>query len=165
MERGKTTDFILKQFKKKSKRIVNKDFFTEFFYLNKERQVIEFLRNGNGLVMESFFKEFLPEEFKEFVKVKLYNDVEEEINTWYYDEENLVVILDINWGFKKQQVSIDLDIENFAVTVIDENGGFMKRVDYVLFNDYLISFLTTQARTLAQSFETLNKKSNTGIAQ
>jgi len=79
MERGKKTSFILRQFKKKSKRIVNKDIFTEFFYINRERRIVEFLLNDENLVIETFFKEFLPSEFRDFVSIKALNDVEEEI--------------------------------------------------------------------------------------
>ena len=39
MERGKTTSFILKQFKRKTKRVLKKDEFSEFFYFNKDRKV------------------------------------------------------------------------------------------------------------------------------
>ena len=158
MERGKKTSFILKQFRKKSKRIVNKDYFTEFFYLNKDRKVIEFLSSNEILCMETFFKEFIPAEFRDFISFKILNDNEEKIKNWYYDEENLVFVIKVNWGFKKQEISIDLNIENFTVSVISEEGIAIQEVDYTLFNDYLISFLTIQARTLAETFEKLSKK-------
>lgn len=157
MERGKKTGFILRQFRKKSKRLVHKDLFTEFFYLNKDRRVIEFLSQDDQLVVQSFFNQFLPDDMKGFVKIKLMNDMEEEIKVWYFDSENLVIVLDVNWGFKKQEVSIDMNIENFCITVVEESGMAVRDIDYVMFNDYLISFFTAQARTLAKSFETLNK--------
>lgn len=160
MERGKTTDFILKQFRKKSKRLVNKDLFTEFFYLNRKRRVIEFLDNDGTFVMETFFKEFLPHEFRDFVSIRIVNDVEEDINNWYYDEENVAIIVTVNWGFKKQEYSVEIDIENFVVTVIDEEQNLMKKVDYVLFNDYLISFLTLNARNIAQTYDVLVQKNS-----
>lgn len=158
MERGKSTDFILKQFKKKSKRVVKKDLFTEFFYLNRERRVIEFLKHGNDLAMDIFFKEFIPAEFRQFVQVKVYNDMEEQIKTWFYDEENLVIVLEVNWGSKKQEISVDIDIENFAISIIDQNQHLTRSVDYVMFNDYLISFLTLQARNLAETFDVLAQR-------
>ncbi len=159
MERGKKTGFILRQFRRKSKRIVNKDFFTEFFYLNKQRRVIEFLFDENKtLCVESFFKEFLPVEFREFISIKVMNDVEEEVKTWYFDEENITLVVSVNWGFKKQEISVDLNVENFTVTVIDEDGKILRDVDYTLFNDYIISFLTIQARSLAQVFDTISRK-------
>lgn len=158
MERGKKTSFILRQFKKKSKRIVNKDIFTEFFYINRERRIVEFLLNDENLVIETFFKEFLPSEFRDFVSIKALNDVEEEIKIWYYDNETLVLVIEVNWGFKKQEMSVDIDIENFVVTVIDENGQMTRDIDYTLLNDYVISFLTIQARTLAEAFDVLSKK-------
>jgi hypothetical protein len=158
MERGKSTDFILKQFRKKSKRLVNKDLFTEFFYLNRERSVIEFLTNGGDLLVNQFFKEFLPSEFRSFASVKIHNDSEEEVKTWYYEEENLILIIDVNWGFKKQEISIEIDIEQFEISVIDEHGEMIKSIDYILLNDYLISFLTLQARNLSQTFEILQNR-------
>ena len=157
MERGKKTSFILRQIKRKSKRLVNKDLFTEFFYLNRERRVIEFLKNENTFVMESFFKEFLPSEFREFIEIKILNDIEEKINTWYYDNENLVIVIGVNWGFKKQEISVDVNVENFVVTVIDEKNQVLRDVDYVMLNDYLISLLSIQARNLAESFNKLSK--------
>ena len=160
MERGNTTDFILKQFRKKTKRIIKKDLYTEFFYLNRSRRVIEFLEHENSLAMNTFFREFLPKEFRDFVHVKVYNDSEESVKTWYYDEENLVVVIQVNWGKKQQEISIDIDIDLFKVTIIDQDQNDVKSIDYVMFNDYLISFLTLQARNLAQTFEVLvdNKK-------
>ena len=160
MERGKKTSFILRQFRRKNKRIVNKDLFTEFFYLNKERRVIEFLHQDEQLVFEDFFKQFLPEEFREFISVKIFNDMEEDIKTWYYDSENLVIIVNVNWGFKKQEISVDINIENFIITVVDEKGLILRNVDYVMLNDYLISFATLQARNLAESFEKISMKKN-----
>ena len=158
MERGKRTDFILKQFRRKSKRIVHKDFFTEFFYLNRERRVVEFLTQDHELTMEHFFKQFLPEEFRAFVQLKILNDVEEEVKTWYYENENLALVILVNWGFKKQEISIDVSIDNFIVTALDEKGQNVRQVDYVLLNDYLISFLTLQARHLSETFENLAAK-------
>lgn len=159
MERGDKTKFILKQFKKKSKKLINKDYFTEFFYLNKNRKVIEFITNQDEeLIIETFFKKFIPEDFKEFVKLKILNDSEEEIKNWYYTDENLVFVIAINWGFKKQELSIDIDIDNFIITVIDEKGNVMKNIDYTLLNDHLISFLTTQARNLAETYRKIAKK-------
>lgn len=157
MERSERTNSILRQFRKKSKRVINKDLYTEFFYLNKNRRAIEFLVLDKELMLEGFLKKFLPNEFKDFVSLKLLNDSEEEIKVWFYDTENLVIVIEVNWGFKKQEISIDLDIENFSITVVDDNENATKDIDYILFNEYLISFLTTQAQSLAQSFEKLSK--------
>ena len=158
MERGKSTDFILKQFKRKSKRAVRKDLFTEFFYLNRERRVIEFLKDKDRLSIEVFFKEFLPKDFRDFVSLKVYNDVEEEIRTWYYDEENIIIVIDVNWGTKKQRISSEIDIDTFTMTVVDHRDSITRSVDYVLLNDHLISFLTSQARALAETYEVLAKR-------
>lgn len=157
MQRGKKTSFILRQFKKKSKRVVNKDYFTEFFYLNKNREVIEFLKDSNGYILENFFKEFVKEEFKEFVEINILNENETPINLWYYNEENLVLVIKINWGISKQEISVDIDIENFEITIINDNGKIKKSIDYTMFNDYLISFLTIQARNLSESFKEMMK--------
>ncbi len=158
MERGEKTSFILRQFRKKSKRVINKDYFTEFFYLNRDRRVVEFLKQEDKLVINEFFKQFLPEEFRNFVEVRVLNDIEEEINTWFYEQETLVLLLKVNWGFKKQEISIDINIENFMITIIDENEQLIREIDYTLLNDHIISFLTLQARNLAQIFEKIAAK-------
>jgi hypothetical protein len=160
MERGKKTSFILRQFRKKSKRTVNKDLFTEFFYLNRDRRVIEFLKEGDSddFVIQNFFKKFLAKELRPFVEVNLLNDVEEPIKNWYYEDENLVLLLKINWGFKKQEISLDVCIENFIVTVLDDNESILRKVDYVMLNDHLISFLTLQARNLSEVYENISNQ-------
>lgn len=158
MERSEKTSLILKQFRKKTKQAINKDLFTEFFYLNRERRVVEFLSNSDKLSVEAFFKKFLPTEFRDFVSLKVLNDIEEEIKTWYYENENLVLVLSVNWGFKKQEISIDLSIENFIVTVIDDNGQLVREVDYMLLNDYIISFLTLQAQHLSRIYENITAR-------
>jgi len=158
MERGKKTNFILRQFKKKSKRAVNKDYFTEFFYLNKNREVIEFLSdNSNILVIETFLKEFIPEEFKDFIKIEVLNEEEEKIKTWYYTNENVIILIKVNWGFKKQEITVEIDMDNFEITILDDEK-ILKSFDYTMFNDYLISFLTIQARTLAETFNKISNK-------
>ncbi|MCA9495601.1 MAG: hypothetical protein KC589_01550 [Nanoarchaeota archaeon] len=158
MERGKTTSFILKQFKRKTKRVLKKDEFSEFFYFNKDRKVIEFLSHDDTLSIENFFKAFLPVEFRDFVSVKIMNDHEEKISTWYYNDEDLVVILSVNWGVRKQEISVDVSIDNFVVTSIGEDGTVARDIDYILFNDYIISFFTIQARNLAKTFEKISKQ-------
>ena len=158
MERGKKTSFILRQFRKKNKRTINKDLFTEFFYLNRDRKVIEFLPEAEKegkFIVESFFKKFLARELRTFVEVKILNDVEEEIKNWYYEDENLVLLIKINWGFKKQEISLDVCIENFVVTILDDSDSLIRKVDYVMLNDHLISFLTLQARALSEVYENL----------
>ena len=156
MNRGEKTEFILRQLKKKNKRLVNKDLFTEFFYLNRNRKAIEFLESNGTLVMEDFLKKFLPSEFREFVSVVILNEDEDEINTWYYDCEDLIIILKVNWGFKKQEISFDVNVENFIVTIIDDT--VTRTVDYVMFNDYLISLMTHQARSLSEIYRSISGK-------
>jgi hypothetical protein len=160
MERNEKTTSILRQFRKKSKRIVNKDFFTEFFYLNRHRRAIEFLYEDDQLILEDFFKKFLPADFKEFVQFKLLNDSEEEIRTWMYENENLVLLIKVNWGFRKEEISIDVDIDNFSITSIDDKDIVIKQIDYYLLNDFLISFITNQSNALSETFEKIvqNKK-------
>lgn len=159
MQRNEKTQNILRQFKKKTKKVINNNIFTDFFYLNKERRVVELLAfDEETLVVEHFLKEFLPKDFRDFVSLKILNDMEEEVRVWYYDTENLVLVLSVNWGFKKQEISIDIDIENFKVTIIDESGIAVKGLDTNLLNDYLISFLSIQAKNLSETFEVLSKK-------
>ncbi|MCA9460235.1 MAG: hypothetical protein KC550_06830, partial [Nanoarchaeota archaeon] len=78
-------------------------------------------------------------------------------STWYYNDEDLVVILSVNWGVRKQEISVDVTIDNFVITSIGEDGSVVRDIDYVLFNDYIISFFTIQARNLAKTFEKLSK--------
>jgi len=158
VEKDKKTNHVLRQLKKKMKKNVKKDFYTEFFYLNKERKVIEFLSQENKLYIEEFFKEFIPSEFREFVNLSLLNDVEEDIKTWYFEEENLILVININWGKKKQEISIELNIENFIITSVSDDGTIMKEIDYTLFNEFLISFLKRQASQLSKTYQTLSKR-------
>ena len=137
---------------------MNKDLFTEFFYLNRDRRVIEFLsdsENDKVFIIESFFKRFLSKELRPFVEVRILNDLEENIRNWYYEDENLVLLLKINWGFKKQEISLDVCIENFVVTVLDDSETMIRKVDYVMLNGHFISFLTLQARGLSEIYENL----------
>ena len=156
MDRSEKTEFILRQFKKKNKKLVNKDLFTEFFYLNRNRKAIEFLESNGTLVIEDFLKRFLPSEFREFVSVAVLNEDEDEIKTWYYDSEDLIIVLKVNWGFKKQEISYDVNIENFIVTIIDDI--ITRTVDYVMLNDYLISLMTRQARSLSEIYRNITGK-------
>ncbi len=156
MDRSEKTEFILRQFKKKNKKLVNKDLFTEFFYLNRNRKAIEFLESSRTLVIEDFLKRFLPSEFREFVSVVILNEDEDEIKTWYYDLEDLIIVLKVNWGFKKQEISFDVNIESFIVTIIDDT--ITRTVDYVMFNDYLISLMTRQARSLSEIYRSISDK-------
>lgn len=153
MQRGRKTNLILKQFRRKSKKIINKDLFTEIFYLNNDRKIIEFLIQKDTLITELFFKEFLPIEFRDFIEIKILNDAEEQIKQWYFEEENLVIIIKVNWGKEIEEISIDLNIENFIINIINDKGIAIRQIDYNLFNDFLISFLTLQARKLTTRFK------------
>jgi len=158
MKRNEKTQSILRQFKKKTKRIVNNNIYTEFFYLNKQREVVEILNfNEDQSMLEYFLKEFIPYDFKDFVSLKVLNDMEEEVRVWYYNNEDLVLVISVNWGFKKQEISIDIDIENFKITVLDETGVAVRGIDPILLNDYMISYLSIQAKNLAQTFNILLK--------
>jgi hypothetical protein len=158
MERTKSTSSVLRQFRKKSRRVLNKDLYTEFFYLNRNRKVVEFLVDGENLLISDFFKEFLPIDFRDFVSVELHNDSEESINTWFFDVEDLVIVVKIDWGFRKEEISIDIDIDNFVVTSVDENGSAFQQVDYRLLNEFIISFLINQAKILSETYEKISKR-------
>jgi hypothetical protein len=153
MERTKNTTSVLRQFRKKSRRVLNKDLYTEFFYLNRNRKVVEFLADGENLLISDFFKEFLPIDFRDFVSVELHNDDEDKINAWFFDMEDLVIVIKIDWGFRKEEVSIDVDIDNFVVTSVDGEGNSFQQVDYRLLNEFIISFLINQAKVLSESYE------------
>jgi hypothetical protein len=94
------------------------------------------------------------------VQFKLLNDSEEEIRTWMYENENLVLLIKVNWGFRKEEISIDVDIDNFSITSIDDKDIVIKQIDYYLLNDFLISFITNQSNALSETFEKIvqNKK-------
>ena len=159
MEREKRTKFILKQFKKKTKRLLQRNNYTEFFFINKERKVIEFLTRDSQLTLELFFKEFLPREFREFVTIRIFNEVEEEIKTWYYKEEDIVLVFEINWGSKFQEISTHISIEPFIHMVLTQsNTIILREINYELFNEYVISILMYQAKNLSKIFETINFK-------
>ena len=157
MEREEKTKFILKQFKKKSKRLLQRNNYTEFFFVNKDRKVIEFLTREKELALTLFFKEFLPKEFKEFVIIKIFNEMEEEIKTWYYGEEDIVLVLEINWGSKFQEISTHISIDSFIHSIFTQNNTIVLReVNYELFNEYLISVMMYQARNLSKIFESIS---------
>ena len=156
MNRSEKTEYILKQFKKRNKKLVNKDLITEFFYLNRSRKAIEFLESNGTLIIEDFLKKFLPREFQEFVGIAILSEEEEDIKTWYYNEEGLIIVLRVNWGFKKQEISFDINIENFIVTIIDDT--ITRTVDYSMFNDYLISLMIRQARSLSEIYTNMLSK-------
>lgn len=158
MERTKSTNSVLRQFRKKSKRVLNKDLYTEFFYLNRNRKVIEFLSSGESLLIDDFFKEFVPEDFRDFVSVEVHNDSEEKINSWFFDIEDMVIVIKIDWGFRKEELSVDVDIDNFIVTSVDEKGNAFQQVDYRLLNEFIISFLINQSKILSESYDKISKR-------
>lgn len=134
--------------------------FTEFFYVNEDRQVIEFLKDKDMFIMEAFFKNFLPAELREFSTIRIYNDSEEEIRQWFYESENVVIAIRISWGFKKQEMYVEIDAENFYVNALSEEGELVKNIDPSLLNDYLISFLTGQAKTISTLYKALLLKNS-----
>lgn len=158
MEKEKNTRKILSKFKKTSQKLINKNLYTELFYINNNRRAIEFLSQNDSLIIEKLFKTFLPHEFMDFVQLKILNDDEEEIKTWFYEEENLVIVFLINWGFKKQEISIEINIENFQITSIDEEEIQFQEIEYNLLNNYLISLIEMQAKNLSMVFNRINKK-------
>lgn len=137
---------------------MHKNLFTEFFYFNEDRKVIEFLSNDSVLLIEHFFKESIPKNFREFIEIVILNESEESVKTWFYDTENIDIIIKVNWGFEQQEISLELDVESFYVMVINNSKSFVKNIDIILLNDFIISFLTNQAKSLSQSFDLLVEK-------
>jgi hypothetical protein len=159
MEKQKKTESLLRNFKRKTKKIVKKDLFTEFFFINKNRKIIEFLSLNETLLIESFFKQLIPKEFSPFTSLKILNEFEEEVTTWYFEEEIISLVIFVNWGFKKQEISIDLDIEPFIIKLINDNENLVEDIDYNILNNYIIGFITNQAENLSKCFSKLNKVS------
>ena len=151
----KKEKLILGKIRKKSKKIIEKQVFTEFFFINKNRKVIEFLKDNNETNLEFFFKNLIKEEFRSFVKLKIYNCSEEEIETWYYDEENLVLAIEINFGKKKQQNSIEININNFVLTSLDNWENSIIFIDFKLLNNFLITFLKSESEKISRVFNKL----------
>ena len=151
----KKEKLILGKIRKKSKKIIEKQVFTEFFFINKNRKVIEFLKDNNETNLEFFFKNLIKEEFRPFVKLKIYNCSEEEIETWYYDEENLVLAIEINFGKKKQQNSIEININNFVLTSLDNWENSIIFIDFKLLNNFLITFLKSESEKISRVFNKL----------
>ncbi len=149
---------LLKKFKKKSKRTLKKEIFTEFFFLNKNRKVIEFLLDeSENLLLNNFFKELLPKEIKEFCELKLVSD-DEEVKTWYYDDENLIIKIDILWGINKQEMFLELDIDNFTINNIKNESFLFKYVDVDLLRNYLINFVINVSKKISKDYNAIKKK-------
>jgi len=158
----RSVENILKKFKKKSIRTLKKETYTEFFYLNKSRRVIEFLVDENDeLLLNKFFKEFLPREIKDFCDLELFVDDEEEIRSWYYEDENLILKIIIKWGINIQEIFTEVDIDNFMVSLINNEDLLIKNIDIELFKNYLINFVINQAESISKSYHKIileNKK-------
>ena len=152
---GEKINNILRKLKRKSKKLVKDDIYTEFFYFNKNRRIIEFLEQDGVLVMETFFKKFIQKELSEFIRIKILNDNEEEIKNWYFEEEDLVILISINWGNKKQEISVDISIDNFITTIINSNKEVFKEVDYNLLNSFIISFLELRSKNISLIYNRL----------
>ena len=157
------TEKLLRHFKRKTKKTLSKNVFTEFFLLNKNRKIIEFLNQENVLLIELFFKQLIPTDFREFVNIKILNEFGEDIFIWYFEEEILSLVICIKWGFKKQEISVEFDIENFTEKLIeissdeDEKSKVLENINYKILNDYIISFLSNQAENLSKCFNRTNK--------
>lgn len=145
---------LLRKFKKKSKKILSKDKYTEFFIINTQRQVIEFVCDEEEkLLISSFFEEFLPNEFKDFCKLSIVNEMNEEISKWYYDEEDLSIKMSINWGTNKQEISSIIDIENFFITLSANEEVYARSIDIDLLNNYIVNLVTTQAMHISKIYK------------
>jgi len=157
----RSVENILKKFKKKSLKSIKKETYTEFFYLNKSRRVLEFLVDEKDeLLLNKFFKEFLPTEIREFCDLELLVD-DEEVRSWYYEDENLILKIVIKWGVNSQEIFVEVDIENFMVSLVNNEDFLVKNIDVDLFKNYLINFLINQTESLSKSYQKIlgeNKK-------
>ncbi len=157
MNKKKVND-LLRRLRKKSKKALLLNTYTEFFAINTRRKVIEFLTNNRDeLLYNVFFKEFLPREIKDFCNLRIVNDVGEEIRNWYYDDENLLIKVDINWGFGKQEIAIEIDVDNFCVSLFKDEEVVARNVDIELLSEFLVSFAVLQAEKIAITYNKIGK--------
>lgn len=162
MSERKTTrklDSLLRKYKRKTKKSLRKETYTEFFYVNTHRKVIEFLSDENEeLLLNKFLKEFLPSEIKEFCELGLFNEMDEEIKNWYYENETLIIKIQVKWGFSTQDLVLDIDIENFYVNLYKNGELSGKNIDIELLNNFLINYIISQSENISKIYDSIKKR-------
>ena len=152
-------DSTLKKVKQKAQKAIRNRDFTEFFVLNKQRKVIEFLlTTQEKLLLEFYLHSLIPEEMREFVHLELRNEEEEKIIHWYFDEELVIFVLHIDWGDNKQEISIEVDSEQFEVLVANSGDLGIRILDYKMLNDFMVSFIRKQAEMISNTFNSIKEE-------
>ena len=147
----------LKKSQQKAKKAIQNQRFTEFFVMNEQRKVIEFLlTTKDNLLLEYYFLNLLPEELREFASLEIKNEAEENINHWYFNDELIILLFKIDWGDNKQEISMEIDSEQFETLITNKESVFgIRFFDYKLCNEFLKSVIKSQAYMISKSFEDL----------
>lgn len=146
----------LKKSQQKAKKAIQNQRFTEFFVMNEQRKVIEFLlTTKDNLLLEFYFLELLPEELRDFATLEIKNEAEENINHWYFNDELIVLLFRIDWGDSKQEISMEIDSEQFEVLITNMESIGIRYFDYKLCNEFLKNVVKSQADMISNSFNDL----------
>lgn len=147
----------LKKSQQKAKKAVLNQRFTEFFVMNEQRKVIEFLlTTKDKLILEYYFLNLLPEELRQFASLEIKNESEENINHWYFNDELIILLFKVDWGNSKQEISMEIDSEQFEVLITNVDSLFgVRYFDYKLCNEFLKNVIKSQANMISKSFEDL----------
>lgn len=149
----------LRKTKQEAKKAVHNSNYTEFFMLNEQRKVIELLvTSKKKTLLEYYFLQLIPEEIRDFVTLNVKNDIEEDINHWYFEDEILVLVFGIDWGDSKQETSIEIDSEQFEFMTINQNGIGVRFFDYKLCNEFFKQVLHSQATLITKMFESVKEE-------
>ena len=161
MKKNNNFDSALKKLKAQAKKSINKQNITDFFVLNKQRKVIEFLlTTEEQLLLTYYLKSLVPEELVNFIDLRLKNELEEEIVHWYFEEEIIIVEISIDWGNQKQTISIEVDTEQFEMLIEYDSSLQVKALDYTMLSDFLSQFVQRQAKMITEVFEGIKLKNS-----
>lgn len=157
MEYSNNFESALKKSHQRAKKAIHNQRFTEFFVMNEQRKVIEFLlTTKDKLLLEYYFLELLPDELRSFATLEIKNEAEENITHWYFNDELIVLLFKIDWGNSKQEISVEIDSEQFEALITSKDSSFGVRFfDYRLCNEFLKSVIKSQADMISSSFEDL----------
>lgn len=146
----------LKKSKQEAKKAMLNQQFTEFFVLNEQRKVIEFLvTSNNTTLLEYYFKQLLPEELRDFVTLQIQSESDEVITHWYFNEEVISLLFTIDWGDSKQEIFLEIDSEQFEMLITNQNGFGVRVFDYKLCNEFIKQVIKSQAKIIIDSYEEL----------